>query len=96
MIYGSRSQADIIFKDEIESINQPWFKKVYMLNDITNLTMQCEQGYIREEIINKYVNNPKDSLYYICGPERMKDTAKKVLKDMGIKNKDIYVEDFFW
>lgn len=96
LIYGSRSQSDIIFYQDLENINQDWFKKVYMLNDIANLTIQCEQGYIREEIINKYVNSPKDSLYYICGPERMKDTAKKVLKDMGIKNKDIYVEDFFW
>lgn len=96
LIYGSRSQADIIFKDELESINQPWFKKVYMLNDITNMTMQCEQGFISQDIIKKYVSNPNDSLYYICGPERMKDTAKKVLKDMGVKWKNVFVEDFFW
>ncbi len=96
LIYGSRSQADIIFHNELESIQTPWFKKVYMLNDISNLTIQCEQGYIRDEIINKYVNNPKDSLYYICGPERMKDTAKQVLKNMGVKNSNIFVEDFFW
>ncbi len=96
LIYGSRSQADIIFKDEIESINQPWFKKVYMLNDISNMTIQCEQGYISQDIIKKYVTNPNDSLYYICGPERMKDTAKKVLKDMGVKWRNVFVEDFFW
>jgi Na+-transporting NADH:ubiquinone oxidoreductase subunit NqrF len=58
--------------------------------------MQCEQGYISQDIIKKYVTNPNDSLYYICGPERMKDTAKKVLKDVGIKNKNVFVEDFFW
>ncbi len=98
LIYGSRSQSDIIFKEELDNINQEWFKKVYMLNDISNLTIQCEQGYVREDIIKKYIHSDdiKDSLYYICGPERMKDGTKKVLKDMGVKNKNIFVEDFFW
>lgn len=96
LIYGSRTEADIIFKDEIEAINQPWFKKVYMLNDISNMTMECEQGFISQDIIKKYVNNPSEALYYICGPERMKDTAKKVLKDVGVKQKNVFVEDFFW
>jgi len=96
LIYGSRTQADIIFHNELESINQPWLKKVYLLNDISNLTIQCEQGFISQDIIKKYVNNTNDSLYYICGPERMKDTAKKVLKDMGVKWRNVFVEDFFW
>ena len=96
LIYGSRTESDIIFKDELESINKEWFKKVYMLNDISNLTIRCEQGYITKDIIKKYVNKPNDSLYYICGPERMKDSAKQVLKDMSVKRKNIFVEDFFW
>ena len=96
LIYGSRSQNDIIFHNELENIKDEWFKKVYMLNDIANLTIECEQGYITKDIINKYVKNVNNSLYYICGPERMKETAKKVLKDMGVKWKNIFVEDFFW
>ncbi len=96
LIYGSRSQSDIIFREELDNINTEWFKKVYMLNDISNLTIQCEQGYISKDIIKKYVNNPNDSLYYICGPERMKDSSKKVLNDIGVKYKNIFIEDFFW
>lgn len=96
LIYGSRTESDIIFKNEIESIDKEWFKKVYMLNDISNLTIRCEQGYITKDTIKKYITKPDDSLYYICGPEIMKDTSKKVLKDMGIKSRDIFIEDFFW
>jgi Na+-transporting NADH:ubiquinone oxidoreductase subunit NqrF len=34
--------------------------------------------------------------YYICGPEVLKTGAKKILAELGVKNKNIFVENFFW
>lgn len=96
LIYGSRTQNDIIFKNELDEIKKDWFKKVYMLQDIQGMTIEAEQGFINSDIINKYVTDVNNSLYYICGPEGMKNAVKKTLNDIGVSRKNIFVEDFFW
>ncbi len=99
LIYGSRTEEDIIFRNEIDSINQPWFKKVHLLSnvdDTTPLSSGCEKGFICKDVLDRYVKNKKDSLYYICGPEIMKNNAKKLLKEEGIDGGSIFIEDFFW
>jgi predicted ferric reductase len=96
LIYCSRGKDDIIFKNEIDSINKSWFKKIYVLNSTDGALFPCEQGYISNKIIEKYVNNIQNSLYYICGPEKMKNSAKKILGDLKVDKSSIFTEDFFW
>lgn len=99
LIYGSKTESDIIFKKEIGSIYKPWFKKVYLLSNIDEkdvLPVDCEKGFICKDVLDKYVKDVKNSLYYICGPEIMKDNAKKLLKKKGVPDGQVFVEDFFW
>ncbi len=99
LIYGSRTEADIIFKKEINAIDKSWFKKVYLLSQADEgiaLSPDCENGYICKDVLHRYVQDVKNSLYYICGPEIMKDNAKKFLKDEGVDGGNVFVEDFFW
>ncbi len=99
LIYGSRTEADIIFKKEIDAIDKPWFKKVYLLSqaeDNAIMSTDCEKGFICKDILDRYVKDIKNSLYYICGPEKMKNNAKKLLKDEGVRGSQMFVEDFFW
>lgn len=99
LIYGSRTENDIIFKKEFDTINTPWFKKLYLLSLVESdavLSPNCEKGFINKDVLERYVKNTKGSLYYICGPEIMKDNAKKLLKASGVPSAQVYVEDFFW
>jgi predicted ferric reductase len=99
LIYGSRTEADIIFKKEIDSIDKTWFKKVYLLSlveESTAMSADCKKGFICDNVLKRYVKNIKGSLYYICGPEIMKDNAKKLLKEKGVPAGQVFVEDFFW
>lgn len=99
LIYGSRTEADIIFKKEIDAIDKTWFKKVYLLSNVgegMTLSADCERGYISNDVLHKHVKDVKNSLYYICGPEIMKDNTKKLLKEKGVSSGQIFVEDFFW
>lgn len=99
LIYGSRTEADIIFKKEIDTIDKPWFKKVYLLSQVdegTSLSENCEKGFICKDVLNRHVPDVENSLYYICGPEIMKDNAKKLLKSEGVSGGQVFVEDFFW
>jgi predicted ferric reductase len=97
LLYGSKTESDIIFKKEFDEINETWFKKIYILSNNTDKSnTNYENGYLSKEIIEKYVNNIDNSLYYICGPEPMKNSAKKILKELKVSNKNIFIEDFFW
>lgn len=99
LIYGSRTETDIIFKNEIDNITAPWFKKVYLLSLVEDgipMPADCEKGFICDDVLTRHVKDIKGSLYYICGPEIMKDNAKKLLKEKGIPGGQVFVEDFFW
>lgn len=96
LVYGSKAKKDIIFKKELDEIKEEWFKKIYVLSNEEISEGDYEQGRVTEEIIRKYVKDIKNSLFYVCGPEPMKDKVVKILKEMGIKKQNIKVESFFW
>ena len=60
------------------------------------LSEDCEKGFICKDVLDRYVSDKKNSLYYICGPEIMKNNAKKLLRNEGVARGDVFVEDFFW
>lgn len=96
LLYGSKTEADIIFKKNFDELRAEWFKKVYVLSNVDSGSMQYEKGFINEETIKKYVPNLEDALFYICGPEIMKNNVNKTLASLGIPSKKIFIEDFFW
>ena len=96
LLYGVKTKNDLIFRDDLERIREKWFQKVYVLNDDSFYSGPCEKGYVDEKIIKKYVGNPENSIFYICGPEPMKEMCKKALFDIGVRKNNIIVESFFW
>jgi predicted ferric reductase len=96
LLYGCRKENDIIFKDRLDNISKDWLKKIYILSQEDKPISSREKGYIDQGIIEKHVGNIDNSLFYICGPETMKNSVTKILKKLGVKNKDIIIEDFFW
>lgn len=96
LLYGSKTENDIIFKNELDSINEKWFKKVYVISDNKESSDDFEQGYIGRSLMEKYIKNYSNALFYICGPEIMKDNVKKALAEWGVPKNDIFIEDFFW
>jgi len=96
LLYGSRTKEDIIFKKELDDISKKWFMKKYILSENESYPKICESSYIDKILIKKHVNNIKSALFYICGPEQMKNCVKKALAELGVKKNNIIIEDFFW
>ncbi|MBS1266290.1 MAG: Sulfhydrogenase 2 subunit gamma [Candidatus Woesearchaeota archaeon] len=94
LLYGSKTRKDIIFKNKLESIKKNWLKKVFVLSGESS--DRYEEGYIDKEIIEKYVKDTNNAVFYICGPELMKKKVINDLKDLGIKKNNIKIESFFW
>ena len=98
LLYGSKTQKDIIFRKELDLINKNWLKIIYILNQESpnSKDNNFEYGYITKEILQKYIKDLNNSDYYICGPVKMKDLALEILNDLKVNRKNVYFEDFFW
>lgn len=97
LLYGAKTWDDIIFRVSLDEIKALWFTKVYVLSQArASAENLYEVGYIDGRLIKRYVKNPSGSLFYICGPEALKNNAKKTLAELGVKKRQIFIEDFFW
>lgn len=96
LLYGAETRGDIIFKKELDEIRERWFKKVYFLAKEKTSSEGWESGYINKQAIEKNAGDIKNSLFYICGPEAMKESIVKILKELGVRKENIKIEDFFW
>jgi predicted ferric reductase len=94
LFYCSRTLKGTIFKKELDNIKEDWLKKVYIFSE--EICQDYEKGYINKSIIAKHLKDINNSIFYICGPEKMKDCAIKDLKELGVKKENIIIEDFFW
>jgi len=92
LLYGSRESKGIIFKKELDSYK--WLNKIYVLSQ-EKKKGNWKTGYVTKEIINS-IPNLTNSKVYICGPEKMKEHVLRILKEIGIKDKNIQFESFFW
>ena len=100
LLYGSKTKEDIICKEWLDGIKKDWFKKVYILNDnhsfFDSEIHKYETGHIDKEIIKKHVESMDNSVFYICGPEFMKNSLKNILNEIGVNKQNIVLESFFW
>ncbi len=98
LFYFSKTIYDIIFKSGLDNIREDWLKKIYVVSEDEPSGNVEEKGMINKDLITKYLDKEKikNSVFYICGPEKMKDCAIKELKELGVKKENIIIEDFFW
>ena len=55
-----------------------------------------ESGFLTSDIIHRYLTNPDQYHYYICGPPPMMKAVKATLRDMSIAPSQIHIEKFGW
>ena len=99
MFDSNKSPDQILFKEEFdqwEKMNKN-LKIVYTLTEHTPSRWWGEVGRIDEKMLRKYISAGKieNSVFYICGPPKMVEEIKKILKeDLKIDENDIITEQF--
>jgi len=99
LIYGNKTQADTIFKDELDRLHTD-FPNNFNLNYVYSRARidGSKNGRIDDSIANYYVKNLyKDVLFesaFLCGPEEMIHTVSDILKDCGFSNDAVLFELF--
>lgn len=80
LFYGAKTEAELIFKKELDALVSEKFKVVYVLSD--EQKAGYEHGFIGAELIKKYVAG--DFTAMLCGPAAMYAFADKELASLGL------------
>lgn len=93
VLYGSRTAGDILFQKEFTEISRNC-SKVKLVNVLSEETKPgCESGFITAELIKKYMNNDKGSIF-ICGPQAMYKFLEAELSKINLPKKYVRRELF--
>jgi len=96
ILYGSRSQDDIIFYDELNEISAASEGTVEVYNILSEPKEGWggEVGFIGAEIIKKLVPDWDKVSYFVSGPQAMYDFIDAEFAKMGIRKKFIRKEEY--
>lgn len=98
--YGARSLIETFYVDDFDSLaakhdNFQWhiaLSDPQPADEWSGLT-----GFIHTVLFNEYLADhpaPEDCEYYICGPPIMNTAVVNMLKDLGVSDKNILLDDF--
>ncbi len=93
LLYGNKSEEDILFRKELEQLPDN-FNTCHILSHPSE-SWQGEKGYITKNIIEKYAKDiVGDSHIYLCGPPVMMDKVIKSLRNLKVCDSRIHYERF--
>lgn len=98
--YGARSLRELFYKEEYDQLAQEnenfdWYIALsdpQPEDDWNGLT-----GFIHNVLYEQYLKAhpaPEDCEYYMCGPPMMNAAVIKMLKDLGVEDENIMLDDF--
>jgi predicted ferric reductase len=90
LVYIASFMEEANFNNNFEDINS----KIGIGNNQYWLYLDEKKYFFNIELLKSKVGDLKNTDFLICGPKRMMDSMVKGLKDVGVNNKNIVVEDF--
>lgn len=98
LFYSNRRIEDAAYLKELELLDRKNsnFKLIATMTDVeqSGIDWRGETGYIDKKILNKYLVDLQNPIYYISGLSGMVNSMKDLLKEIGIKKENIRSEDF--
>jgi ferredoxin-NADP reductase len=98
LIASFSNTDEIIFYTDLTKIAKT-HKNITIVYTITkpkerNTNINLEAGRISRTLINKYISDTTNSLFYVVGGIKTEETLKAVVTKMGITEGDIIIEQF--
>ena len=98
--YGARSLRETFYVEEFDELarkheNFSWH--LALSDPLPEDNWTGPTGFIHSVIYESYLKNhpaPEDCEFYICGPPMMNASVIKMLKDMGVEEEHIMLDDF--
>ena len=98
--YGARSLREVFYEDEYDQLaqeNQNFEWHLALSDPQPEDDWQGETGFIHNVVLENYLKDhpaPEDVEYYMCGPPMMNAAVIKMLKDLGVEDENIMLDDF--
>lgn len=93
LIFGARTEADILYRDEFEALVQSWPEFRYDIALSRQPDWKGFQGYVHQIYREAYAELRPDVSFMICGWSRMIDDAvAHLVADMGYDRTQVHYE----
>ena len=98
--YGARSLREMFYEDDYNTLaaendNFDWHVALSDPQPEDNWTGMT--GFIHNVVLENYLKShpaPEDCEYYMCGPPMMNAAVVKMLKDLGVEDENIALDEF--
>ncbi|QKX18137.1 NADH:ubiquinone reductase (Na(+)-transporting) subunit F [Microbulbifer sp. YPW1] len=98
--YGARSLREMFYEDDYNGLQEEFdnFKWHIALSDPQpEDNWEGYTGFIHNVVYENYLKDhpaPEDCEYYMCGPPMMNAAVINMLKDLGVEDENILLDDF--
>jgi Na+-transporting NADH:ubiquinone oxidoreductase subunit F len=98
--YGARSLREMFYQDEYDMLqqeNENFTWHVALSDPLPEDNWTGFTGFIHNVLYDNYLKDhpaPEDCEYYMCGPPMMNAAVIQMLKDLGVEDENILLDDF--
>ncbi|MEJ2443128.1 MAG: NADH:ubiquinone reductase (Na(+)-transporting) subunit F [Exilibacterium sp.] len=98
--YGARSLRELFYQDEYDKLaeeNENFDWHIALSDPQPEDNWKGLTGFIHNVLYENYLKDhpaPEDCEYYMCGPPMMNAAVIKMLKDLGVEDENILLDDF--
>ncbi len=98
--YGARSRREMFYEedfDQLQAENENFRWHVALSDPQPEDNWTGYTGFIHNVLLDNYLKNhpaPEDCEFYMCGPPMMNAAVIKMLKDLGVEDENIMLDDF--
>ncbi len=98
--YGARSLRELFYDKEYDGLaaeNDNFEWHVALSDPQPEDNWEGLTGFIHNVLLEKYLQDhpaPEDCEFYMCGPPMMNAAVIKMLKDLGVEDENIMLDDF--
>lgn len=98
--YGARSKREMFYVEDFDSIaaeNENFQWHVALSDPQPEDNWDGYTGFIHNVLYENYLRDheaPEDCEYYMCGPPVMNAAVIAMLKDLGVEDENIFLDDF--
>lgn len=98
LFYSNHRPEDTAFLDELKTLEKenPNYHFIPTMTDVDQLKQEWhgEKGYINKMMLEKYIKDLSQPIYYISGPAAMVAAMRKMLNEAGVNDDNIRTEEF--
>lgn len=99
LFYSNRRPEDAAFLDELRALEQSnrHYRLIATMAEAEKSSQPWngETGFIRPDMLGRYLSDLKSSVYYCAGPPGMTMAMQSMLEGLGVNENDIRSEEFY-